>query len=372
MGYINTGTIVLEPYIYQNANLIHSLWKHLLNRTKKFIFRDGEFVEVNPGDAGDNGVLFLYKNWDNIDWDKYENDKNRVLIENFKTHPKSYFFSQKILVLPVAFRPYVQKHGRITIDPITELYEKIIRTAAGSEFMVSAMNSAGGKQALIQKYYNSIYETFMSTYKTKAGEFQSNYSSKRTDSTATMVANANPEVPTNSCVIPWHILLVTFDVFVLAMLTKMPDIAEKLGFTELSDINKLSEHFQYIQKNPDIYEKSNPEHKQIWIDLLEHIFNTYPDLGVMLKRNPAFEVKSYVYFKVIINTQNESVVLVPSYIYNNLGADSFVTNFYIYNTEDKEIFENERYTLTVRKYSSLTPTYKVMDISTLGDYYGNL
>jgi hypothetical protein len=89
----------------------------------------------------------------------------------------------------------------------------------------------------------------------------------------------------------------------------------------------------------------------------------------MLKRNPTFEVKGYVYYKVIINKNNEAAVLVPAPIYNNLGADSFYTNSLLMQTEDKYLRNDDKYKIEITTYSKITPTTNIIKLVDMEDLY---
>jgi len=372
LGHIHLGFPLLNPVIYKSFKLISVQFKHLLEKNKKYTLVDGVLHEDNK--HGRNGIKYLYEIWDKINWKAYENDNTKIWIHLFTDEPKSKFWHHNIIVMPVALRPYNKKHGIITIDEITEVYEKILRAKyEKNDYLQKLKASVGGNHELIQKYYVQLFNMFIDTYATKSGEYQSHYAGKRPNNNITLVANSNPEVPTHTCVISWHNLLVLYDNLIIGLLKRdeYKEEVEKLGLSNIHNPNDFGSIFQYIQSNPDIYEKTYPQRKIIWIDLLRDMFNTFEETGIMLKRNPTFETKGYVYYKVIINKNNEAAVLVPPVIYNNLGGDSFYTDKFLAQFGDKYLIDNDKYKVEVTGYSKITPTTNIVDMVDIKDLYEN-
>ena len=372
MGFINVGTPLLEPYVYGALGaLLSTQFKYILNREKTYVFRDGEFFE-DP--SGKTGISFLYSIWDKIDWAKYKKDKNISLVDSLTTMKKDMFWHHNVLVMSMYLRPLSMENGRILIDDITAIYEKILRAKTDkSEFYAKIRKDSGGKSELIQKYYIELWDTFMGTYEKKYGEYQTAYTSKRANNNITMVANSNPDVPVNSCVIPWHYCLVLFDSVVYGEIIDDEEVSKKVGIADRMNPRDFGQHLQYIQNNPATYEKTYPGRKEAWISLMKMIFDKFPDMGVMLKRNPVFELKGYIYYKVIINTSNESAVIVPAVVYNNLGADSFYTENMLVQSNDQILLrDDDDYKIEVVSYSKITPTTKIIEMIHMEDLYNGI
>jgi DNA-directed RNA polymerase beta' subunit len=201
----------------------------------------------------------------------------------------------------------------------------------------------------VQEAVNGLYKYFIKQLESKHGFVRGAMTSKRLDNVARMVANANPDIPINACVIPWQILLNVFDVFVVAYLEndakKEGSLKADLGIKERS-IEEYGDLFDYIYRNTNTYTEHYPGHREIWIDVLTGIFNENPMMRVLLKRDPGWNANSIHCFKPLIGTKNMYHVLVPSWVYDPLGGDSFNTNFMIDELSNNVIYEDETYKIT--------------------------
>ena len=346
-GYINLGAKILHPLIYKNIGSISGIFKKILNRTAKVKIVNGLLIEVSETEAGWTGVKELYNNWDKISFKKYDEKGTKVksLIEFLINTKKEIIFEDKILVIPVNFRPAMPKNGLMVEDEISGLYKALINMndtdKVSSDFMQSLMQLTD-KTTIIQERVNNLYEYFIKFLEKKDGLFRTSLIGKRQNNAARLVANAQPTVPMNGIVLPWHACLNLFDLPVIGMINADPykkDYITELNLKDLSP-DDLADLFGFIYHNVDIYSKSNPDLVIKWQQLILDTFNYHSALRCFVKRDPAWDKGSYHLLKPIINTDNEFACIINSALYNPLGGDSFYSNFTIVPGNSSTIIRN--------------------------------
>ena len=328
-GYINLNQQLVHPRIFIMLSELSSIFPKVIMSEVKAVINDGMLI---VDDKGSNGPGWFYENYSKIKWDKYAKNKNDETIEFFNKTPKNIIFVTKWLVIPALYRPYKEEHGQITEDELTNHYKKLIsRANAGksdNEFM-QRMLSNSSKGAVVQKALNDIEEYFLSKLREKWGYVRGSLVSKKMDNVARLVANARPDVPFNCAALPWQVLINIFDAYVVSMIydrdleTKW---AKELN-VESYNYTNIADHLTFIYHNADSYVQNNPGLREKWIALLKEMFELYPDLSVIGKRDPSWSKYAYYNVKPIIMTDNSYHVVLNSLLYKPLGGDSFNTNF---------------------------------------------
>jgi DNA-directed RNA polymerase beta' subunit len=347
-GYINLDDVILHPLIYENLNVINPIFNKVKSKKAKFKVINGELQE-DP--KGGTGISWLVGSWDKINFEKYRTEKNKLFIDLINNTKKNLITVNKVPVIPVAYREAKVDGFRPEEDEVDKLYKKLISYAKSgrSDFTQAYLETLQDKSTtdMIQNGVNKLYDYFLDKLASKEGFVRQALVAKRLDNVSRMVANANPDIPINACVIPWHILLSMFDVFVVGYLNQEEN--EELK-KELSMVDKTTseygELFDYIYRNTSSYVKNYPKHKEIWIDILEAIFNKNPELRVLVKRDPGWTANSMWCFKPLIGTEDMYHIIVPSFVYSPLGGDSFNTNFAIDYLPDNVIYEDDKYKIT--------------------------
>jgi len=341
-GYINLEDVILHPLVYDNLNEIHPDFKKVVQHKIKATIVDGKIKE-DPN--GNNGLAWLISNWDKINLDKYRTEKNKLWIDFLKNTKKNLIFVNKVPVIPIAYREARVTNRGVESSDIDDLYKSILSKTKSqrNDFtlkLLEATKDQSGKE-IIQNKVNALFDFFIKKIEGKSGFIRGALLAKRLDNVSRMVANARPDIPINSAVIPWHILLNLFDVFVVAYLTQEEnsEIAKKLGVLN-KDANEFGQLFDYIYRNVDTYTKHYPEHKKLWIQILTDIFNENPLMRVLLKRDPGWNADSLWCFQPLINSENSYQIWVPSWVYSPLGGDSFNTNFFIQERDTSIIYED--------------------------------
>jgi len=347
-GFINLEDVVMHPLIYNDISHINVVFNRVIQKKKKYKIANGELVE---NESGGTGLSWLIDNWDKINFDKYRTEKNKIFIDFIKNTNRNLIFINKIPVIPIAYREARMTGFRPEENEIDKMYKKILsfsktgRTDFTSAFMETVKNKTN--KEFVQDAVNNLYKYFINQLESKHGFVRGTMTSKRLDNVARMVANANPDIPINSCVVPWQILLNVFDIFVVAYINndESGEYKKKLGLGEKS-MEEYGEMFDYIYRNTSIYTEHYPSHKEVWLDILTGIFNENPMMRVIVKRDPGWNANSIHCFRPLIGTENMYHILVPSWVYAPLGGDSFNTNFMIDSLDNNIIYENDVYKIT--------------------------
>ncbi len=344
-GYINLGARIMHPLLYKNIVHISGIFKKVLLKTSKVTIINGMLVESPEGWYG---IKDLYTNWEKIDFRKYDekNSKVKSLIEFIQSKKKDELFEDKVLVIPINFRPAMPKNGLMVEDEISGFYKSLLNMndtdKLGSEYMQSLMQMTD-KYSIIQAKVNELYDYFIAFLEKKNGLFRTSLIGKRQNNTARLVANAQPTIPMNCIALPWHACLNVFDLPIIGMINANPfekDYVKALGIEDLSP-DDLASLFGFIYHNVDIYSKNNPEQVKKWQELLLDTFNFHSDLRCFVKRDPAWDKGSYHLLQPVINTDNEFACIINSALYNPLGGDSFYTNYTIIDSGSPIISANE-------------------------------
>jgi hypothetical protein len=344
-GYINLGARILHPLMYKNIVHISGIFKKVLTKTTKVIIQNGILVE---SETGWTGIKDLYTNWDGIDFKKYDekNSKVKSLIEFIISKKKDELFEDKVLVIPVNFRPAMPKNGLMVEDEISGFYKSLLNMndteRLGSEYMQSLMQLTD-KYSIIQTKVNELYDYFIAFLEKKNGLFRTSLIGKRQNNTARLVANAQPTVPMNCIVLPWHACLNIFDLPIIGMINQDPFEKKYLTQLNMEDLSTddIANLFGFIYHNVDIYSKNNSAQVKIWQDLLLDTFNFHSELRCFTKRDPAWDKGSYHLLQPVINTDNEFACIINSALYNPLGGDSFYTNYTMVDSGSGIIDSNE-------------------------------
>jgi DNA-directed RNA polymerase beta' subunit len=254
----------------------------------------------------------------------------------------------KVPVIPVAYREAHDRGFKIEEDEIDRLYKNLLSLAKSnrSEFTsqwMEAFKDFNAKET-VQAALNRLYKYFIGKLEKKTGFFRSALIGKRLDNVARLVANARPDIPIDSCIIPWHVLLNIFDIYIAAYCQQPEheDIAKKLSLYNKSS-QEIGDHLDYIFRNVSVYVKDYPENQVLFIQMLTDIFNKYPDLRVLVKRDPGWNADSFWCFKPLINTELSYQIWVPAFVYSPLGGDSFNTNFFITTAINNVLFEDDKF-----------------------------
>jgi len=349
-GLINLDDVIMHPFVYDNLNIIDPIFKRVQLKKSKVNLVDGKLQE---SEKGGTGLSWIVSNWANINLDKYRTDKNKLFIDFLQNTKKNLIFINKVPVLPIVYREAHMGSFKMELDEVDEIYQSIIgmsksgRSEFTSEWMQTMKDTTG--KDMIQSKVNALYAHFIKKLEGKSGFLRNSLAAKRLNNVSRMVANARPDIPVNSAVIPWHILLNLFDIFVVAWLKNDTngELAKKLGIIpEEKSMDEYGELFDHIYRNSETYVKHYPGNKEAWIEILTNIFNENPMLRVILKRDPGWNADSLWCFQPLINTEESYQIWVPAWVYSPLGGDSLNTNFFIASKDNNIVFDDDNYVIT--------------------------
>ncbi len=357
-GYIDLEDVVMHPLIHENLSHINPVFNRAKQKSRKYKIVEGMLQE---DETGGTGVTWLIGNWDKINFDKYRTEKNKMFVDFIKNTKNNLIFVNKVPVIPIAYREARMGKFKMESDEVDAIYTKLIsfsqsgRSNFSAEFAEIIKNQTD--KDFMQDAVNKLYYYFIGQLESKQGFVRGSLAAKRLDNVSRMVANANPDIPINACVIPWHILLNMFDIFVVGYLSQdeNEELRKKLN-VDGKNTEEYGELFDYIYRNTSTYTSHYPQHRETWIKLLEDVFNANPLMRVMVKRDPGWTANSMHCFRPLIGTEDMYHILVPSWVYAPLGGDSFNTNFMIDHLEDNVLFEDSEYQIKCKDKARVVRT----------------
>ena len=331
-AYIELGVTIIAPDIYYNLNRLDPIFKKIIDPSfdVKAILVSG-MLQESPN--GKRGAGWLQSIWDQIDFNKYQKPGLKDSSYQFKELKKEQIFLNKWIVIPPLFRPYIEERGILKEDKITGLYKDILRltqSTKGQNIYLDKLLDSGSKSELIQLKINELHDHAISLIDKSTGAQEQKLIGKRQDNVARLVANASPRIPLHSVGVPWHYLLGLFDKHVIAEINLSENKEEIYNILELpinTTPQEFGQYFDYIARNVDVFVTgtNGEKKKKKLIEILENIFNKFPELTIMLKRDPAWDKFSYIALNPAIITTNAYHVVTNSMMYKPLGGDSFTT-----------------------------------------------
>ena len=362
-AYIDLKELVLHPFIFKNIIKVGTHFNKCIQKKENYIIKDGMLF---PDKSGGTGINFIINNFDKFIFENYRHDKNKFFIDILTNTQKNMILINKIPVIPIGYRNYRMNRGMIEEDEITALYKKILNIMESKEWskdldqsektafdeVLSSIYKDTSKKEYIQKYVYNLYDYFITTLEKKDGLINNNLLGKRFNNVARFVINAQPTIPIDCCAVPWQGLLIIFDQFVIAYLNKeeYSEISKELGVKDRG-VDEIGELLDYIYKNTSTYNKTYPNNEKLWIRILEDIFNDNQNLRVFAKRDPGWSQFSFWALKPIIITGEAYNLIMPSFLYNPIGGDSFYSNFILSIIEDTIIDKTEDFIITNNKGS---------------------
>jgi hypothetical protein len=345
-GYINLKGVFIHPLLFKMLIKLNSDFKKILMDSTDFKIVDGNLLLLE--DKTQNPISKVALLFDKIAFEKMANNKRKnKIVKTIKSYKKEELFINKFIVVPPGFRPFIENDGRVAEDEFDVEYKKLL-------------NKHNRSQIYIQSTINTIHNKITGLLKSKNGIIRGNVIGKRTNHNTRLVANALPEIPISAVGIPWQNLIVMYDVFLYGYFLNDPtgqEISEKLALPSV--MNLFGEELDFISRNVEVYLSQNPTHKELWIKALVNILDNNPSFRVLLKRDPAWDAKSFHSLKPFIINDGYNVV-VNSIIYSPIGGDSFNTNFTSYKTKSNILSDKNTKITSETSSVSWVSTFKTI------------
>lgn len=189
-AYIDLHGYFLHPFIYKLLKRLDRNFESIVNSTKKFKIENGKLIE---DENGETGLGFLYKNWENIDFEKNNSLIRNDRIDVLKIYKKNVLFTRYWLVIPAFYRDMNLSDagkGVVSHHEVNQLYSKLIRLSKSLMNKNSFDFVLNTTRASVQLTLVDIYNFFKQKVEKKDGMLRKNLLGKSTDYGARSVISA--------------------------------------------------------------------------------------------------------------------------------------------------------------------------------------
>lgn len=307
-GYIELGTRVIHPEVYNILVNINADLKKLINETQKYSIKNGQLV---LDEKGNTGINYFIENFDKIDLMAIAK-KDKTEDAKFILDHKDQIFISRWLVLPAGIRDIIiePNYTRIMYSEINDLYKELIQNSLILQSMIA--DEIKNKVVLqIQKTLIKINKWIKDKMKGKYGLFRGLLLKKTNDFSARVVITIDPNIELGKIAIPWNILFVCYEPFCFHYIMKKDEVLKneictflKLDDCKKLDLDKLKEFSMIVNKEFDTIPTNL---KSMIINMLEEIVK---DKHILFKRDPVATRYNWRSAEIII-TDGTSAVLNP-------------------------------------------------------------
>lgn len=272
-AYIRLNGHFLHPFIYKLIRRMNRNFESIITGSKKFIIDNGQLVEND--EKGQTGLEFLYKNWENINFEKNNSMMRNERVDVLTSYPKDTLFTEFWIVIPAFYRDVnlqSSSQGKISHHEINDKYSKLIRLA-------SVLNSdnnfdfiLNGTRSKIQDTLVEIYDLLKGKLEKKQGLIRKSLLGKSIDYGSRSVISApvfNAESPEDMqvdfyhCGIPLAQCCALFTPYIVTRVKRFfQRELEKLG--NKYPVKRKNGEIYYVQlKDPELYFNEEYIKKQI-------------------------------------------------------------------------------------------------------------
>jgi len=303
-GYIDLGTQIINPVLYDMIASTSAEVRNVLNENKSYEFKNGKFVEVEIGQTGLHYFIEVFEKIKFIELCK--TDKKEVA--TFLDKNKAQILITKQLILPAGIRDLslAQTKGRQFSSEINELYEKMLMLVSQKSTQSSGLE--GMFIGYIQKTAIAIYKWIQSKVKGKQGLFQGSMLKKTIDYSARLVAISDPSIPLGSIGVPWHVVLTLYQPFFIHAVFKHETIKPLLAEFMKCDESEINDH-----KIQDVNQKINKYPNKVTGDLKTELMSIANEItsgkDILCKRDPVVSRNSYYSGSVVVLDHGHAAVV---------------------------------------------------------------
>lgn len=293
-GYVEFKLPFINPVVYKMIATFSDKIRYILTEKETYIITKEGNLLLDP--EGETGAEFLCNNYRKIKFDSLAK-KDKEDVGRFIEDNKDLIFITKYLILPpggIRDMSSAKKNTKQFTSEINDLYEKLVlhNNQLTIHLNDELMKPIFYKQ--IQKTLNAIYSWIETRLKGKAGLLRGTLLKKTLDYSCRIIATSDPNIPLGFIGLPWHTILVIFELFFFHdVLKNNPElnkqIKEYLKLPEERSLsyNDLKTFSSNMMKNPDSFEGHL---KELLFECANKISN---DKDVLVKRDPATSRTSY-------------------------------------------------------------------------------
>lgn len=212
ISYIDLNCQVIHPIFYDiiSKKLNRKIPLFLSQEKEYEIEEEGKLVEVEEGMSGYRAFI---KNLDKIKFlHKEEETHRKNLIELILNNIKGgTFFISKLIVIPPEYRPVIvlEKTNEVQVDPLNELYTKILGIANQQKEMSGDIYDILSWQ--IQLQLKELYELIRVRTSKKGGIIRNQMLGKRVDFSARGVITPDPTLKLGEVGVPLVVCISIFE-----------------------------------------------------------------------------------------------------------------------------------------------------------------
>ncbi len=248
-GYVDLKTKIIHPELYKIILNSLILLKSTINNNKYIIIDKNGLIIENDENKGYTGLLYIIKNFNNIDLKNKDNyKKNKYNNIEYLNKIKNNIIINKWLIIPAGIRD-MNLNKNIKLSEINSLYIDLLNTTQ----MIINGNDNDILETLTFKIQNIILQISIwikDRMKGKKGLFRNAMLKKTMDYTARCVIIGNPNIKTGYIGIPWHVILIIHEPFfihqlynnysdVLNMIGNYLDIKDEISIKDINNFIKI-------------------------------------------------------------------------------------------------------------------------------------
>lgn len=181
-AYIDLNGAFFHPFAYKQLKRLDRRIESIIHGTQNFIItEDGKLVK---DENGNTGIIWLYKNWDKIKFQRNESQIRDERIDLIESCKKDVLFCKQWVVVPAFYRDVNFKNtdqGKLSHNELTDLYAKLLRYTNMLKSSIEFDFLINSTLARIQDTLVEIYDYFKGKIEKKRGLIRKSLLGKSVD-----------------------------------------------------------------------------------------------------------------------------------------------------------------------------------------------
>ncbi len=192
-AFVRLNGFFIQPIVYKLLKRMNRNFESIVNGTKKFII-DSKGQLIEDEEKGETGLVFLYKNWEKISFDRNNSAIRNERIDLITSYDKNTIFTEYWIIIPAFFRDanlQSSDTGKLSYHEINDKYTRLIRLAA---ILTNERNfdfTLDTTRAKIQNTLVEIYDLLKDKLDKKNGLIRRSLLGKSVDYGSRLVISAN-------------------------------------------------------------------------------------------------------------------------------------------------------------------------------------